>query len=95
MYARLVEETTDIHISPRPRCVVVTNHTTDTEHLPHDRECPQASLILRGQVRDLHLPVRGYLPFYFIVGASLQNSKLHKVKVKSKTQLACHLLRLL
>jgi hypothetical protein len=68
----------------------VTNHTTDTEHLPHDRECPQASLILRGQVRDLHLPVRGYLPFYFIVGASLQNSKLHKVKVKSKTQLVCH-----
>jgi hypothetical protein len=66
----------DIPRSTRPRCAVVTSRTTDTQPLPHDRECPQASLVLRGQVRDSHHPVGGYLPSYLDVGTSLQKSKL-------------------
>jgi hypothetical protein len=50
---------------------------------------------LKGRVWDSHHPVGGYLPSYLIVGVSLQNSKLYKVKVESKIQLACRLLRLL
>jgi hypothetical protein len=33
--------------SPRPRCVVVVSRTADTQPLPHDRDCPQARLVLR------------------------------------------------
>jgi hypothetical protein len=62
--------------SPRPRCTVVASRTTDTQPLPHDRDCPQANLILRGWIRDSHHPAGGYLPSYLIVGASLQESKL-------------------
>jgi hypothetical protein len=32
----------DIIRSPRPRCMVVASCTTDTQPLPHDRDCPQA-----------------------------------------------------
>jgi hypothetical protein len=62
----------DIPRSPCPMCVVVVSRTTDTQPLPHDRDCPRARLILRGQAG-------GYLPSYLFVGVSLQNSKLHKV----------------
>jgi hypothetical protein len=40
----------DIPRSLRPRCAVMASRTTDTHPLPHDRECPQASLILRGWI---------------------------------------------
>jgi hypothetical protein len=43
----------------RLRCAIVASRTTDTQPLPHDRDCPQASLILKGQVRDLHHPAGG------------------------------------
>jgi hypothetical protein len=66
-------------MSPRPRCAVVASRTTDTEPLPHDRDCPQASLVLREQVQDSHHPTEGYLPSYLVVDASLQNSKSQKV----------------
>jgi hypothetical protein len=82
----------DIPRSPRARCAVVASCMTDTQPLPHDRDCPQASLVLRGSVQDSHHPVGGNLPSYLCVGASLQNSKLHKVNVESKTYLASHLL---
>jgi hypothetical protein len=85
----------DIPRSSCLRCAVVASHMIDTQPLPHDRDCSQASLILRGWVRDSHHPTGVNLPSYIVVGASLQESKLHKVKVESKTQLACHLLRLL
>jgi hypothetical protein len=85
----------DIPRSPRPRCVVVANRMTDTQPLLHDRDCPQASLVLRGWVHDSHHPAGENLPSYLIVGASLQNSKLHKVNIESKSHLACHLIRLL
>jgi hypothetical protein len=85
----------DITRSTRPRCIVVTSHMTDTQPLLSDRDCPQASLVLRGWVRDSHHPVGGYLTSYLFVGVSLQNSKLHKLNVESKSQFACHLLRLL
>jgi hypothetical protein len=38
----------DIPWPPRPRCTVVASRTTDTQLLPHDRDCPQANLVLRG-----------------------------------------------
>jgi hypothetical protein len=84
----------DIFRSPRPRCAVVASRTADTQPLPYDRDCPQASLVLRGWVWDSHHPAEEYLPSYPVVGASLQNSKLHKINIESKTGLACHLLRL-
>jgi hypothetical protein len=71
--------------------VVVASCTTDMQPLPHDRDYPQASLILRGQVRDSHHPMRGNLSFYLVVGESLENSKLHKVNAENKSELACHL----
>jgi hypothetical protein len=40
----------DIPRSTRPRCVVVSSRMMDTQPLPHDRDCPQANLILRGWV---------------------------------------------
>jgi hypothetical protein len=61
----------DIPRSTRPRCAVVTSHMTDTQPLLPDRDCPQASLVLRGWVRDSHHPVGGYLTSYLFVGASL------------------------
>jgi hypothetical protein len=73
----------------------VASHMIDTHPISHDMDCPQASLVLRGQVWDLHHPARGNLPSYLPVGVLLQNSKLQKVNADSKTQLACHLLRLL
>jgi hypothetical protein len=76
----------NIHRSPRLRCAVMASHTTDTQPLPHDRDRPQANLVLRERIRDSHHPARGHLPSYLFVGASLQ---------KSKFLLACHLLRLL
>jgi hypothetical protein len=50
--------------SPLPRCVVVIRHTTYMQPLPYDRDCPQISLVLRGQIRDSHHLVEGNLPFY-------------------------------
>jgi hypothetical protein len=73
----------------------MTCHTTGTQPLPHDRDSPQANLVLKGWVWDSHHLVRGDLPSYLFVYASLQNSKLHKVNTKSKSQLACHMLSLL
>jgi hypothetical protein len=73
----------------------MASHTTDMQPLPHDRDYSQASLVLRGRVQDSHHPVGGYLPSYLVIDASLQNSKLYKVNAKSKSLLACHLLRLL
>jgi hypothetical protein len=75
----------DILRSPRPRCAVVTSHTTDTQLLPYDRDCPQAKLFLRGWVRDSHHLTGGYLSSYLFIGASLQNSKLYKVSAESKS----------
>jgi hypothetical protein len=66
----------------------------DTQPLLYDRGCPQIRA-LRGRVWDSHHLARGYLPSYLVIGALLQNSKLHKVNIESKTHLACHLLRLL
>jgi hypothetical protein len=40
----------DIPRSPLSRCMIVDNRTTDTQPLPHDRDYPQESLILRGRV---------------------------------------------
>jgi hypothetical protein len=85
----------DILMSSRPRCAVVISHTTDTQPLPHDRDCPQASIVLRERVQDSHHPVVGYLPSYLVVGALLLKYRLHKVKAENKSLLACHLLRLL
>jgi hypothetical protein len=85
----------DILRSLCPRCMVMTTRTTDTQPLPHDIDYLQANLILRRWVWDSHHPMGGYLPSYLVVGASLLNSKLHKVRAESKTMLACHLLRLL
>jgi hypothetical protein len=69
----------DIPRSPCPRCAVVTSRMTDTQPLSHDRDYPQANLVMRGRVRDSHHLVGGYLPSYLVVGASLQKSKLQKV----------------
>jgi hypothetical protein len=82
----------DIVRSPCPSCAVVASRTIDTQPLPHDRDCPQANLVLRGRVRNSHHLVEGYLPSYLDIDVSLWNSKLHKVNAES---LACHLLRLL
>jgi hypothetical protein len=40
----------DITRSPCPKCAVVANYTIDMQPLPHDIDCPQANLILRGWV---------------------------------------------
>jgi hypothetical protein len=85
----------DIPRSPHPRFPVVSYPTIDMQPLPHDRDCPHENLILRGWVRDSHHLAGGNLPSYIFVGASLLNSKLHKANAKNKSQLACHLLRLL
>jgi hypothetical protein len=61
-----------IHRSPRPRCAVMTSRTTNMQPLPHDRDCLQENLVLRGRVRGSHHPTEGYLPSYLVVGASLQ-----------------------
>jgi hypothetical protein len=71
----------DIPRSPCARCTVVASRMIDTQPLPHDRDCPQANLVLRGWVQDSYHPVRGYLPYYLVVGASLLNSKLYKVNL--------------
>jgi hypothetical protein len=63
----------------------MTSRTIDTQSLLHDRDCPQANLILRGWVWGSHHPAGGYLPSYLVIGASLQNSKLYKVNAESKT----------
>jgi hypothetical protein len=59
--------------------MIVTSRTTDTQPLLHDRNYPQASLVLRGQIRDSHHLAGGYFPSYLGVGALLQKSKLQKV----------------
>jgi hypothetical protein len=66
----------DILRSPCPRCAFMASCTIDTHPLPHDKDYPQANLILRGRVRYSHHPAGGYLPSFIIVGVSLQNSKL-------------------
>jgi hypothetical protein len=38
----------DIPRSPCPMCAVVASRTIDTQPLPHDRDYPQANLVLRG-----------------------------------------------
>jgi hypothetical protein len=65
----------DIARSPLPRCTVMASRSTDTQPLPHDRDYPQANLVLKGPVRDSHHPTGGYLHSYLFVGASLQKSK--------------------
>jgi hypothetical protein len=64
------------------------SRTTDTQPLPHDRDCPQVNIVLKGRVLDSHHPTGGYLPSYLFIGASLQKSKLQKVNVESKSLLA-------
>jgi hypothetical protein len=66
----------DIPRSPRLRCAVMASRTTDTQPLLHDRDYPQANLILRGQEQDSHHPAGRYLPSYRLFGVSLQKSKL-------------------
>jgi hypothetical protein len=68
--------------SPLPRCVVVIRHTTDMQPLPYDRDCRSGIHITR------------WKEIYLFIDASLQKSKLLKINVESKSQLACHLLRL-
>jgi hypothetical protein len=75
----------DIPRSSCPRCAVMASRMIDTQPLLHDRDCPQASLVLRGRVQDSHHPVGGNLPSYLVVGALLQNSKMHKGNAESKT----------
>jgi hypothetical protein len=70
--------------SPHSMFVIMASRTTDMQPLPHDKDCPQARLILREWVCDSHHPTSGNLPSYFIVSVSLQNSKLHKVNTESK-----------
>jgi hypothetical protein len=69
----------DISRSTRPWCVIVTSRTTFTQPLLHNRDCPQANLILRGWIWDSHHPTGGYLPSCLVTGVSLQESKLQKV----------------
>jgi hypothetical protein len=86
-------------------CAVMASRTIDTQSISPDMEYPQASLVLRGRVSSKpHLentglgftsPGKMSLLSYLVVGALLQNSKLHKVNAERKFQLACHLLRLL
>jgi hypothetical protein len=38
--------------------LVTTSRMTDTQPLPHDRDCPQASLVLSAWVQDSHHPTR-------------------------------------
>jgi hypothetical protein len=47
-----------------------------------------------GHLRPCHALGNCNLPSYLIVNASLQNSKFYKVNEESKTQLVCHLSRL-
>jgi hypothetical protein len=68
----------DIPSSSCTWCAVVTRRTMDTQPLSHDRDCPQANLVLRGRFQDLHHPAGGYLPSYLDVGVSLQKSKYKK-----------------
>jgi hypothetical protein len=92
VFTSCIRRPQDIPRSPCPRCAVMVSCMTNIQLIPHDMDCPQARLILRGRVRNSHHPTGGNLPSYLCVGASLQNSKLHKVNTKSKTQLACHLI---
>jgi hypothetical protein len=47
-------------------------------------------------VSEIHITQREETSLLtFVVGASLQKSKLHKAMAESKSLLACHLLRLL
>jgi hypothetical protein len=85
----------DIPRSPSPRCTVVASRTIDMQPLPYNRDCSQASLVLRGWVWYSHHSAGGNLLSYLFVGVLLQNSKLHQVNAESKTQLVCYLLRLL
>jgi hypothetical protein len=75
----------DIPRSTRPRCTVVISRMMNTQSLLPDRDCPQASLVLRGWVQDSHHPMGGYLTSYLFIGASLQNSNLYKVNAESKS----------
>jgi hypothetical protein len=53
----------DIPRSPHTRCVVMASCMIDTQPIPHDRDCPQASLVFRGWVRNSHHPAGGYIPW--------------------------------
>jgi hypothetical protein len=86
MYSRLAEVATrHSQVSTRPGYAVVTSRMSDMQPLPHNRDYPQASLTLRGRVRDSHHPAGGNLPSYLFVGASLQKIKLPEVNVESKS----------
>jgi hypothetical protein len=61
----------DIPRSPCPRCMVMASCMIDTQSISHDMDCPQASLVLRGRVRNSHHPVRGYLSSYLVVDVML------------------------
>jgi hypothetical protein len=43
--------------------------------------------IEKHNIHDIYIPMERYLPSYLVVGASLQKSKLQKVKAESKSQL--------
>jgi hypothetical protein len=68
----------DIPRSPHRRCAVVVSRTIDTQPLPHDRDCPQANLVLRGRAQDSRHLAGGYLHSYLFIGTSLQKSKYRK-----------------
>jgi hypothetical protein len=62
----------DIPRSPHPWCMVMASCMIDMRSILHDMDCPQASLVLRRQVRNSHHPTRGYLPSYLVVDVTLQ-----------------------
>jgi hypothetical protein len=58
----------DIPRSPCPRCAVMISRMIDTQPLPHDKDCPQASHVLRGRVWGSHLHAGGNLLSYLFIG---------------------------
>jgi hypothetical protein len=95
-YSRLADVATrHSQVSSHPGYAVVTSHTTDIQPLPHDMDCPQVSLILRGRVQDSRYPGGRILTFLPHHRCIITESKLHKVNTETKPQLACHQLRLL
>jgi hypothetical protein len=57
--------------------------------------CPRCAVMASRTTDPQPLPHDRDLPSYLFVCASLQKSKLQKVNVESKSQLACHMLTLL
>jgi hypothetical protein len=71
VFTSYIRHPQDIPRSPCPRCVVMASRMTNKQPIPHDVDYPQASLDMRGWVRDSHDPAGGYLPSYLVIGALL------------------------